>query len=64
MSLGSPKNDLERRVAAQADGIYGAGWKEAIEAAVEAIRGCPSLDENGYVCQKSDAIKAIQALSS
>jgi hypothetical protein len=30
--------------------------------AIEAIKSCGSLDENGYICTKSDAIKAIRAL--
>ncbi|UZF95790.1 hypothetical protein [Bosea sp. NBC_00550] len=33
----------------------------ALDAAEQAIRNCPSLDENGYICEKAAAIKAIRA---
>lgn len=32
-----------------------------VEAVVSAIMRCPSLDENGYICEKSAAIKAVRA---
>jgi hypothetical protein len=38
------------------------GWNDALVAATRAIRQAPSLDENGYICQKSDAIAAVKAL--
>lgn len=31
------------------------------EALRDAIRACPSIDENGYYCEKSEAIKAVRA---
>lgn len=41
-------------------------WKKGAEAMRKAdeaaIRSCPSLDENGYVCTKDATLKAISAL--
>lgn len=34
----------------------------SVEEVTQAIRSCPSLDENGYITEKSEAIKAIRAL--
>jgi hypothetical protein len=36
------------------------GFKQGIEAATQAIQDCSSLDENGYICTKDDAIKALR----
>jgi hypothetical protein len=35
---------------------------EMRERAMHAVRVCASLDENGYICEKSEAMKAIRAL--
>ncbi len=35
----------------------------AVEECIEAVKNAPSLDENGYICEKSAAIKAIRARS-
>ncbi|WP_425991290.1 hypothetical protein [Afipia sp. DC4300-2b1] len=37
---------------------------ETVEAACNAIAFCPSLDSNGYICEKSAAIAAIRSLST
>jgi hypothetical protein len=34
---------------------------EERERCVEAIRACPSLDENGYICEKAAAIAKIRS---
>jgi len=34
---------------------------EQKEADAEAVRGCGSLDENGYICEKSAAVAAIRS---
>ncbi len=54
------KIDLEKAVAAALTAAERAG----AEKAVDAVRGCPCLDENGYICEKSAAIKAIRALAA
>lgn len=40
------------------------GWRRAIEAAVKAIKTCPSLDENGYVLDGNQVAKTVKALSN
>lgn len=33
---------------------------ELLAECAQAIRLCPSLDENGYICEKSAALKALR----
>lgn len=40
-----------------AESAVAAAWEEA----EDAVRKCASLDENGYICEKSAAIKSIRA---
>lgn len=38
-------------------------WDRAIAAAISAIHRCGSLDDNGYICEKSVAIKAVKEVT-
>ena len=38
---------------------YNEGVDAERERCLQAARDCPALDENGYICQKSDVLKAI-----
>lgn len=46
--------------ATREDIAYTQGWNDALVEAAHAVRRCPALDENGYICEKSTAILAIQ----
>lgn len=53
----------EALTAARAQG-HAAGMREERERLESAIRSAPSLDENGYICEKSAVIKTIRALAA
>lgn len=38
------------------------GYAAAREQAAICVKNCKSLDENGYICEKSEAIIAIKAM--
>lgn len=61
---GSPRRETipHDASAEQLDDRFVAGWKAGREAAICAIRSAPSLDENGYIAEKSKTILAIRAL--
>lgn len=54
------RDKLVTEALASADALDQTISMDEIEAA---IRGCGSLDSNGYICEKSAAIKAVRDLS-
>lgn len=58
-SSDSPIEIIARQIAAAMNDALKAPFKAERERCAQVIRDCPGLDENGYICEKSAALKGI-----
>lgn len=58
-SMWSLEADHRRAIQRAEEDGYSKGVRDMTAQAERAIRGCPSLDENGYVCNKAAALEAL-----
>jgi len=59
---GPPISTKPRAIAEAIRSAYASGYAAAREQAAICVKKCKSLDENGYICEKSEAIVAIEAM--